>query len=86
MTYRAHGHEPSDEQIAKEGFKAFPPKGKPMRPGDEREKALMAGWLPACATGDADELKELAVELADLWPGGYPCFPWAYGYTWDDDE
>ena len=88
MGYRDHGFNPSDETVAKEGFKAFPPRGTPLRPGDEREKALMERMGADAATGDPGELAGVAARLAALWPGSSPArfFAMTYGYDWDDDE
>ncbi len=91
MTYRPHGFVPSDEIVAREGFKAFAPKGEPIRPGDDREKQMMAEVHRFDATGDPDELADVAAEVADYWPKNrYAAYMQAmYGVDvddwWDDD-
>jgi hypothetical protein len=82
VTYRNHGHVPSDDEIAAVGFKAFGPRRPPFEPTKDDFQRAHADT----ATGDPGELAGLAAELADLWPGWFPCFPWGYGYCWDDDE
>lgn len=82
MTYRKHGHTPTDDEIARYGYQAFGPR----RPDFVPTKDDFARALAQCATGDADELKGMAGEVAALWPRACcpPFWPWAYG--WDDDE
>lgn len=82
--YRKHGHEPTDAEIALHGFKAF----GPARPEYVPTKDDFARAHTQLATGDPGELKELAEELADLWPGWGGCWPgYFYGYNaaLDDD-
>lgn len=80
MTYRKHGHVPSDDEIAKEGFKAFGPR----RPAFVPTKDDFARAYRDLAVGDPEEGLELAKELAGLWPGwfGYPMWP----FGWNDDD
>jgi hypothetical protein len=64
VTYRPHGTVPSDEDIARLGFKAFGPARPAFVPAD-------ADWERASrdlATGDPEELVDLAAEVAAYWP------------------
>lgn len=81
MTYRRHGHKPSDAEIAALGYKAFAPARPPLEPtADDWQRASRD-----LATGDPSELGELADELADLWPAPLPPW-WPWGYWFDPDE
>jgi hypothetical protein len=83
VTYRKHGHVPTDDEIAKTGFKAFGPRRPPFEPTKDDFRRAYADT----ASGDPDELAGVAAELAALFPSSWvPCFPWGYGYCWDDDE
>ena len=89
MVYRQHGHKPSDVEIEKLGYKAFGPTRPAFVPTPD-------DWQAAArdvATGDPDELADVAEELADLWPErhaagwgfAFPGYP-GYGFwMWDDD-
>lgn len=82
MVYRKHGHEPSDVEIAQHGFKAFGPRRKEFTPTkDDFQRASRD-----LATGDPDELADVAEEVAEWWPQAawYP-FHFGFGYGWVDD-
>ncbi len=82
MVYRKHGHQPSDDEVERLGYKAFGPTRPAFVPTPE-------DWQAAAqdvASGDPDELAGVAAELAELWPGrhGWGSFP-GYWAWWDDD-
>lgn len=79
MTYRPHGHTPSDAEIAAHGYRAFGPRRPPFVPTKE-DFARAAGDT---ATGDADELAAVGEEVAGWWPQLQWVWPW--GYLTDDD-
>lgn len=66
MTYRKHGHTPTDDEIARYGYQAFGPR----RPDFVPTKDDFARALAQCATGDADELKGMAGEGGGLVAAG----------------
>lgn len=76
-----HGHQPSDAEIEKHGYRAFAPSRPPLVPTPDQFQRALAD----CATGDPEEGKLEAERLADLWPGcGYHGFFW--GYPGIDDD
>lgn len=83
VTYKPHGHVPTDDEIAQLGPRAFAPVRPPFEPTVEQCQRALAD----CATGDVDELGEAAAKLAELWPGGgYGFMAHMYGYWIDDDD
>lgn len=72
--YVGHGHEPSDDEIARHGYRAF----GPQRPAFNPTRDDFRRALGDCATGDPDELGGLAEEMSGLWPGWV--WPGFYGY------
>jgi hypothetical protein len=80
VTYRQHGHVPTDQEVAALGYKAFAPKRPPLVPTAE-QFVRAAGDV---ASGDAGELAETAVEVAGWWPQPLPPW-WPWGYWYDDD-
>lgn len=78
--YRKHGHNPSDDEVERLGYKAFAPARPAFVP-------TVDDWHAAArdvATGDPDELAVVAEQLADLWPGPHPGWG-GYWAWWDDD-
>ena len=75
-----HGHEPSDQEIAAHGYRAFAPARPPFVPTKEDFHRAHSH----CATGDPDELAELGQQLADLFPGWWPGYFW--GWPGIDDD
>ena len=80
MTYRPHGHDPTDSEIEKYGFKAFGPKRPPFVPTAEQFQRAAED----AATGDDGELAETAATVAGWWPKAVMFWPW--GYLADDDD
>jgi hypothetical protein len=80
MTYRQHGHVPTDNEVAALGYKAFAPKRPPFTP----TKKQFAQAAEDVASGDVEELAETAAVVAGWWPE-LPRWPWAFG-VYDDDQ
>jgi hypothetical protein len=80
VTYRQHGHVPTDQEVAALGYKAFAPLRPPLVPTAE-QFVRAAGDV---ASGDAGELAEVAAEVAGWWPQPLR-WPWAFfGHDADD--
>jgi hypothetical protein len=74
VTYRTHGHEPSDREIASLGYKAFGPRRPPFVPTAEQFQRAAEDL----ATGDDEELAETAATVAGWWPQQVMFWPWGY--------
>lgn len=85
MSYNYNRSIPNDEQISKLGFRAFAPKREPFAPKASDFKRA----LNDVATGDPEELEDLANELYELFPnaGYHPMMFWGgYQDSYVDDD
>jgi hypothetical protein len=82
--------EPSDAEVAAQGYKAFKPRRDPFVPTDEHFQRARRDVLPS--DGQGGEYAALAQALADAYPDmmAWAAYYWAgvaaWGGVWDVDE